>query len=741
MDWTRKWVLVTVLASGVLGLTGCGGGAAPPTPAVVGIDPNSKLGLPQLIGLAPELQPETRVLSADELKTVSKLRIINPADCAPDKPGRVPCVLSLEMSPIPGDIKVGSVLAAGVSPATPGGLLVKVNSINGSLIGATEATLEDAVKQGEFQGERELGSADIQSQSLLPGLSLVPTVPTSQGLGTQNLGTQALGITVKADHTQLVPGVYANGQATFQLSCGAYGGLTYKYHVIPNGVKFEGSCQVNQTLGLDITASAGVTLDKQVVLGTFTFTPITFFIGPVPVVLVPKAKVVLNLKGEVSAQLSFGFAQSFQAKAGIKYDDGFTLIHDLSAHADAHPVTAQTEVSARAGLDFKASLLLYDLAGVSLNVGPYLQMDGGPGHNPLWCLKAGVEGGVSLDIDLVIKHLTYGPASLFDTSDQLGCAANTAPTLSIEPVAMLDADHTVYLFDRAVIVLKGNANDAEEGTALSVSWSSDRDGALTTSKSGVATDLVLHTVGRHVLTATIRDAQGAQASATFTVNVVAAQPTVALTARNSKGDVVTGPELHVQQGDTIAISAQLGYLNIGLPCTSLTWDSGGLPLTGGGCQVSLSLTTQGTFILNASASDSYGHTGSASLTIVVGPPPVVVAPQFSPILAVKTSPIPQTTLSDGDDVVANDVVSFNVQYLNAGEAKVNARYVWTLALADGVKHPLNGAPGETTSSQRSWIVPYLEQQTVTVEVQIYDAASNALIGSRNFHLIGTHIIF
>ncbi len=681
------------------------------------------------------MQPATRVLSAAELGGVSGLQVTNADACAPDAANRAPCAFTFQMSPVPADLKVGSVLAAGVSAATPDGLLVRVTDVSGETVTATEAALGDAVKQGEFRGEQAFTDADIRSQSLPPGVSVVPHDLTAQGVG-----KQALGITVKANHTQLAPGVYADGQATFQLSCGAYGGLTYKYYVIPNGVKFQATCQVTQSLALDVTGAAGVTLDKQVSLGSFTFSPITFFIGPVPVVLVPKVAVTLNLKGEVSAQLSFGFDEHFQAKGGIKYDDGFKLIHDLTAGATAHPVTLQAQVNARAGPNFKASLLLYGVAGASLNFNPYLKLEGGSGHNPLWCLRAGLDGGVSLDLDLQIKHLTYGPASLFDQSEDLACAPNSAPTVHIEPAANLDADHTVYVFDRAIIVLKAVANDAEEGTNLPVTWTDNVDGLLGTGRSGISTDLTLKTPGAHVITATVKDAQGAQASATFTAKVVVPQPTVTLTARDNQGTALPGPQVQAHQGDFVSLTAQLGYLDIGLPCTAVTWDAGGLPLTGGGCQVGLNLTTQGTFTVTATADDGYGHKGSASLTLVVGPPPVVVAPSFSPITAVKTAPAPAAPFQDGGYTVAGDVLQFSVTYLNAADAKVKARYVWTISIKGAAPQPLDGPANETTTSQRTWTAPYLEQDPVVVQVQIYDADTNTLIGTRDFHFIGTHII-
>ena len=744
MNRNPRWSVFALLLVGGLWLTGCGGGgSAPPAPTPTPTpnpggdsDPSSKLGLPKLLGLTPEVQPETRVLSAAELQGLSDLKIVNPDACAPELPNRVPCAFTFGLSPLPEGLKVGSVLAAGVSAATPDGLLVKVDSLNGGSVQATEARLGDAVKQGEFRGEQDLTEADIRSQSLRPGVSVAP--PT---LGAQRVGAQGVGITVKANHTQLLPGVYADGQATFNLGCGAYGGLTYSWGIIPTGVKFQASCQIDQTLAMDITGAAGLSLDKEVTLGSFTFSPITFFIGPVPVVLVPKATVYLNLKGQVSASLSFGFSESFQAKGGIKYNDGFSLIHDLTADASAHPVSLQAKASAKAGLNFKASLLLYGVAGASINVNPYLQLDGGPGQNPLWCLKAGVAGGVSLDLDLQIKHLTYGPASLFDKNDALGCASNTPPTLSIEAVANLDADHTIYLLDRAEVALKPVVHDAEDGDHLQVTWTDNVDGALGTSTGGIGTSLYLKTPGPHVITGTVKDAGGAQASATFNVKVAVPVPTVTLTARDTQGAVLPGPAISVHQGDALSVSAQLGYLTSGLPCTALTWDGGGLPLTGGGCQVGLNPTSQGSFTVTATADDGYGHKGSARLTINVGPPPVVPAPAFSQITALRTSPAPQIALNDGDYVYPQDVVNFSLAYTNAAEAKVKARYVWTLSIGDGAPQTLDGPGGETTSSQRSWTAPYMEFVPVVVTVQIYNADTNALIGTRTLNLKGAHIIF
>lgn len=770
MKQQHRWGLAAVFAALSVWLSSCGGGATgdatPPaadaaavtlqaetqTLSVQGYEKDdrddedndddhhaNKLGLPKKLGLKTVLQPETLVLGKSVLRSISRVQITNQNDCAPGMLNRVPCEFTIVMKAIPRQVKVGSVLVGRDSAATPNGLLVKVKSLSGTTIQATEATLGDAVAQGEFRGEQVLTRGNVRGAQLLPGLSLV------QPSGVQGQALTAQALSLQVNHVQVAPGVYFDGNVNLNLDCGAYGGLTYTLF-IPTGVKFNASCALDQNLALQVSSSVNVSVNKEYLLGQLNFNPIIFFIGPVPVVLVPTVSLYLNINGQVSAQVSYGFDEGFQARAGIAYDDGFKLIKDLSAHATQHPVTVQGFVKAKAALNIKASLLLYGLAGASFNTGPYLQLEGGPGHNPFWCLTAGLEGGLSLDLDLKIKHLTYGPVTLYNFTEPLVCDSNHAPTLSIEANTPLDANHTIYLLDQATISLTGHANDLEQGNNLTVVWRSNVDGNLGSSHSDISTQLYLHTPGPQTITGTTTDSAGASASATFTVNVVVPYPSVTLSAADSQGHPLPGATIDIHQGDFITLSAAVAYPvfpTSGLPCTSLTWASTGPAPSGGGCQVGLQFPAQGTYTMTATANDGYGHTGNASLTVNVGPPPVTAVPNFSAISATKVgsvTPTP-TALNDGDYAYVGDSVTFNVDYLNASDTNIPVRYEWTLSSPDGGTQTLTTAASETTHSARSWAVQYYGTvENVTVEVKIYNANTNELVATRTFHLLAFYVI-
>ncbi|MBL8034538.1 MAG: hypothetical protein JNJ69_12610, partial [Leptospiraceae bacterium] len=57
----------------------------------------------------------------------------------------------------------------------------------------------------------------------------------------------------------------------------------------------------------------------QVTLTTFYLQPITFVIGFVPVVVVPRIAIVLGVDGKITASLTTSIQYAASAKAGIVY--------------------------------------------------------------------------------------------------------------------------------------------------------------------------------------------------------------------------------------------------------------------------------------------------------------------------------------------------------------------------------------------------------------------------------------
>lgn len=222
-------------------------------------DPNSAYGLPKSVGLAPEVKPETRVLTAAEAAALTGVEILNRAACVGRATVEPKCRYRIGLGSIPADVTPGRVLVGGVSPSAPAGFLVRVDSIEGNTVLATEAGLGDALAQGEFRAERSFTAKDVTSSELAPGVTRMPG-PTAGSNTTAgaNKGTsvavgpeQAGGVlgegmdfhyAVDVEHA---PGVHIVGEIHFSAGCGVDGGLTY-WHGIPDGAWFDAGCHVRQ---------------------------------------------------------------------------------------------------------------------------------------------------------------------------------------------------------------------------------------------------------------------------------------------------------------------------------------------------------------------------------------------------------------------------------------------------------------------------------------------------------------
>ncbi|QLQ15908.1 MAG: hypothetical protein HZY73_09895 [Micropruina sp.] len=137
-----------------------------------GVNPNSRFGFPNFPKVEPVVKPETRVLSEADLNGLTKWTMLNEKACQVASDQRAKCRFAFVLDPMPSDVKVGSVLAAGRSKTAPHGLLAKVTTVDGTHGLAVEATWGDAFKEMSFFAGRELGVADVRSHKPAKGVTL-----------------------------------------------------------------------------------------------------------------------------------------------------------------------------------------------------------------------------------------------------------------------------------------------------------------------------------------------------------------------------------------------------------------------------------------------------------------------------------------------------------------------------------------------------------------------------------------
>jgi hypothetical protein len=722
-----------VLVLAILGslLSACAP-AEPPAEHVgtLDVDPDSALGLPKVLGLEPIVRDETQVLSEAEANALTSLTIVNPDECAADAPTRVPCEFVLVFATLPADLAMGSVIAAGVTEATPAGLLVTVASIDGLTVEATEATLLDALEQGDGVVEQTFTQKDVASVELAPGVSAIGTGVAHRTGSSSSVG-EALAFNYNLENVEIADGVFADGSISFDIGCGAYAGLTWEtafgVPIYPNGAYFEAKCGASQSGSVAVRATESVDVNDSTEVAAIDLDPITFFIGPVPIVLLPSVVVSVSANGRVIADMSFGAAEYFSATVGINYSDGFHAIKDFGSDFTSN-VSVTGRMSADAGITVGESLMLYGIAGPTMSETLYLNLKGAaPGESPIWCIRGGLRAEASLSLDLGIENLVWGPEELFDTSKELACAENTAPKLTI--ISPSDGD-TIY--PNAGVFppeFTAYADDPEDGS-LTVHWTSNKDGDLGTGK---LVDPPL-SLGSHVITATVTDANGVEVSKSISIEVKESVPEVSFQLKDANGVWQPMTSLSGAQGDVVyfRVVSKHDVALVDESCFDVSWTSSLLVSPVSQCDYRVTLSKKGSFTVTSTVTDKQGKSGSASFAVTVAAPPAVIAPQMSAIIATKTAPSPSKTLFDGADIDPGSTVSLKVEYLNEPAAKVTVRYEWWVKSATGNWTLISGTDGiPSTGSYREWIAP-ASGGSFTFKANMINKATGTVIATSSY---------
>jgi hypothetical protein len=260
---------------------------------------------------------------------------------------------------------------------------------------------------------------------------------------------------------------------------------------------------------------------------------------------------------------------------------------------------------------------------------------------------------------------------------------------------------TLYLGSVMAAQLTAAATDPEDG-ALPVTWSSNLDGTLGSGTGPVSVGF--KTPGKHTLTATTKDLDGAPASAI--VHVTVARPTwsLATTVSDSGGKPValSGGVLKGRQGEAYFLTAQPSAPpSLAQPtCAQVRWKATLALQDLANCRARISLDQQGSFTVTASLTTPWGEVVTSSIPVQVGPPPTVVTPAFEGITAIGPG---GNTLGPNDVLPVDQTVDLSVLYRNASQAGVPATYSWAYQVDGGSWVALPGPAGaEGAESHRSF---------------------------------------
>ncbi len=357
-----------------------------------------------------------RVAQAVPAAQAPRTLVVDPANVlaipAPGQPG----TLRLKGQ---ADLHVGDIVAIGVGPNTPYGFLAKVTSVsfNGSetIAETVPATLPEALPEGEFS--QHLDGGEIDSEAVAANAAGAQSgqsqAPSATASGPAQIPVAAAFKCGGGAVVQVNGSVALNPSIDIDAGWSVFGGVH---------ARFVGKATASAELSASAEAAASCNVGPQLLFKR-VLQPITFTVGPVPVVIVPVVSAYLSASGKVEASVDTEVHGSVTASAGIEY-----------SHGDAHPVGGfehefgwtppDPQGSAQLGAKVSPTLdlLVYGVGGPQAQFNVGLQVDADLFDDPAWTLTAPVSLTAKLAIPAL--HISTGELTVYQRSFLLAQAGD-----------------------------------------------------------------------------------------------------------------------------------------------------------------------------------------------------------------------------------------------------------------------------------------------------------------------------
>lgn len=195
-------------------------------------------------------------------------------------------------------------------------------------------------------------------------------------------------------------------------------------------------------------------------LASIELMPITFFAGPIPVVITSNIDLLVGVDGKVTAKMNLGFQADIDARVGFGYAGGdFGPIAEIAPAGSVELQSFDDGVAGTArlyaGPRLNVGLYGIDVGHATLKV--YIEAEVDAAADPWWCLSAGLEGSAGVDIDIEVPFFILDDLISIELIDyetpplgesvSLGCAGGPAP--SSEPGGGGTGENAIRTFARS----------------------------------------------------------------------------------------------------------------------------------------------------------------------------------------------------------------------------------------------------------------------------------------------------
>ncbi|MBW2966498.1 DUF5050 domain-containing protein [Candidatus Woesearchaeota archaeon] len=302
------------------------------------------------------------------------------------------------------------VVVLGVNNITPNGLLRKVSnvSINSNVIVETaKATLEDAIKKCYVEVNKNLTLSDVKAMKSKKGIS-----SNNKSLGF-NIAINNV-ILYDADGDEITTTndqIRANGNISFDSS--------FDFNLRLDNFELKELNFTNTTIEtaqIELTTQSSIlSITKKIEIARYNFTPITAWIGHVPVVITPILGVNVGLDGDVSIGITTNVTQDATLTAGLSYNNSlWSPISNFSNNFQFNPPILSANAMAKAYTGPQLSLLLYGITGPYGEINGYGKLEADLNKSPSWRLLAGLEAKLGVKFEILSKTIADYNATVTD---------------------------------------------------------------------------------------------------------------------------------------------------------------------------------------------------------------------------------------------------------------------------------------------------------------------------------------